>query len=114
MTIVAGATTSSTRATLSPRDAPSTTVGTRPFVVTRFSVPMLCERTDPTLDIQTRPANIGRTQMVQPVRAPTGGQTGAFEKRWVLILASGFLLAVLIGFLVGVNRSNVTIRSCGA
>lgn len=52
--------------------------------------------------------------MVEPVRAPTGGQKGAFEKRWVIILASGLLLAGLIGFLVGVNRSNVTIRSCGA
>ncbi len=52
--------------------------------------------------------------MVQPLQVPTGGQTGAFEKRWVAILASGCLLAGLIGFLVGVNRSSVTMRSCSA
>jgi hypothetical protein len=32
----------------------------------------------------------------------------------VAILASGCLLAGLIGYVVGVNRSSVTIRSCGA
>jgi hypothetical protein len=52
--------------------------------------------------------------VVQPLGAPASGQTRTFEKRWLTILLSGCLLAGLIGFLVGVNRSSVTIRSCKA
>ena len=53
-------------------------------------------------------------QLVQPLEVPAGGQKGTFEKRWMAVLAAGFLLAGLIGFLIGVNRSGVTIRSCKA
>jgi len=52
--------------------------------------------------------------VVQPLGAPASGQKRTFEKRWVAILVSGCLLVGLIGFLVGVNRSSVTIRSCKA
>jgi len=53
--------------------------------------------------------------MVQPSGIPAGGQQRRFEKPWLLILASGCVLAgLMIGFLVGANRSIVTIRSCRA
>jgi hypothetical protein len=55
-----------------------------------------------------------REEVVQPVNVPASGWKSTFEKRWVPILALGCLLTGLIGFLVGVNRSNVTIRSCSA
>lgn len=40
------------------------------------------------------------------------GQRSAIGKRWLAILASSCLLAGLLGFLIGVNRSGVTVRSC--
>lgn len=44
----------------------------------------------------------------------SSGQRSAIVKRWLVIVASSCLLAGLLGFLVGVNRSGLTIRSCRA
>jgi hypothetical protein len=52
--------------------------------------------------------------VVQQLGAPASDHKRTFDKRWFTILLSGCLLAGLIGFLVGVNRSSVTTRSCKA